>query len=139
MPDTISKEKRSWNMSRIKGKDTSPEVSVRSFLFRHGFRFRKNVNSLPGRPDIVLPKYRTVIFINGCFWHHHEGCSYATVPKTRTAYWSAKFERNVSNDRKNKLLLEKLGWKVITIWECSLKKDFAVTMTNLIDYLNSVH
>lgn len=138
MPDTISKEKRSWNMSRIKGKDTSPEISVRSYLFSHGFRFRKNVSSLPGKPDIVLPKYRSVIFINGCFWHHHEGCRYATVPKTRTAYWTAKFERNVSNDMKNKALLEELGWHVITVWECSLKKDFSNTMASLVAELKSL-
>lgn len=138
MPDTISKEMRSWNMSRIKGKDTSPEVSVRSCLFRNGFRFKKNVAELPGKPDIVLPKYRSVIFINGCFWHHHEGCRYATVPKTRTAYWTAKFERNVSNDRKNKALLEELGWHVITVWECSLKKDFSNTMASLVTELKSL-
>jgi len=137
MPDTISKEKRCWNMSRIKDKDTTPELSVRSYLFINGFRFRKNVSSLPGRPDIVLPKYRTVIFINGCFWHHHEGCRYATVPKTRTDYWTAKFERNVSNDRKNKALLEDLGWHVITIWECCLKKEFSKTMESLVEKLNN--
>lgn len=138
MNDRLSPEKRSWNMSRIKGKDTSLEVSVRSYLFRNGFRFRKNVSSLPGRPDIVLPKYRTVIFINGCFWHHHEGCRYARVPKTRTQFWLAKFERNVFNDKKNKTLLEEQGWKVITIWECNLKKDFLETMKNLTVLLNSL-
>lgn len=136
MPDTISKEKRSWNMSRIKGKDTSPEISVRSYLFRSGFRFKKNVTSLPGKPDIVLPKYKTVIFINGCFWHHHEGCKFATIPKTRTDFWKAKFERNILNDKKNTDLLESCGWKVITLWECSLKKEFAKTMGRLIENLN---
>lgn len=100
MDDRLSKERRSWNMSRIRGKDTSIEISVRSYLFRNGFRFRKNVSSLPGSPDIVLPKYRTVIFINGCFWHHHEGCRYATVPKSRPEFWMSKFERNVFNDKK---------------------------------------
>ncbi len=137
MPDSISKEKRSWNMSRIKSSDTSQEVAVRSYLFRKGFRFRKNVKSLPGKPDIVLPKYKTVIFINGCFWHHHIGCQYATVPKTRTEYWTAKFARNISNDLKNKELLELSGWKVITIWECALKKDFVNTMNSLINQLTS--
>ena len=92
MDDRLSKERRSWNMSRIRGKDTSIEISVRSYLFRNGFRFRKNVSSLPGSPDIVLPKYRTVIFINGCFWHHHEGCRYATVPKSRPEFWMSKFQ-----------------------------------------------
>ena len=100
MDDRLSKERRSWNMSRIRGKDTSIEISVRSYLFRNGFRFRKNVSSLPGSPDIVLPKSRTVIFINGCFWHHHEGCGYATVPKSRPEFWMSKFERNVFNDKK---------------------------------------
>lgn len=138
MNDRISTEKRSWNMSRIKGKDTSPEVSVRSYLFRKGFRFRKNVTSLPGSPDIVLPKYRAVIFINGCFWHHHSGCRFATIPKTRTDFWVAKFERNVSNDRKNKAILEEFGWHVITIWECSLKKEFSKTMDDLIVQLKSL-
>lgn len=137
MNDRISTEKRSWNMSRIKGKDTSPEVSVRSYLFRNGFRFRKNVSSLPGRPDIVLPKYRTVIFINGCFWHHHDGCKYASIPKTRTQFWMAKFERNVFNDKKNRELLEALGWNVITVWECSLKRDFSKTMHSLLESLKS--
>lgn len=137
MPDTISKERRSWNKSRIKGKDTSPEVSVRSYLFRNGFRFRKNVSSLPGSPDIVLPKYRTVIFINGCFWHHHEGCRYATVPKSRSEFWMSKFERNVFNDKKNRELLEALGWNVITVWECSLKRDFSKTMHSLLESLKS--
>ncbi len=138
MPDTISKERRSWNMSRIKGKDTSPEVSVRSYLFSQGFRFRKNVSSLPGRPDIVLPKYRTVIFINGCFWHHHEGCRFATVPKTRTDFWNNKFNTNIANDIKNKAKLEELGWEVITIWECELKKDFPEAMKKLTGILYSL-
>ena len=137
MDDRLSKERRSWNMSRIRGKDTSIEISVRSYLFRNGFRFRKNVSSLPGSPDIVLPKYRTVIFINGCFWHHHEGCRYATVPKSRPEFWMSKFERNVFNDKKNRELLEALGWNVITVWECSLKRDFSKTMHSLLESLKS--
>lgn len=99
MTDTISKEHRSWNMSQVKGKDTKPEVQVRSWLFQHGFRFRKNDPRYPGKPDVVLPKYKTVIFVNGCFWHHHEGCRYAFVPKTRTDFWLVKFRRNRVNDR----------------------------------------
>ena len=98
MTDHISPEQRSWNMSQIKGKDTKIEVQVRSWLFSRGFRFRKNDKRYPGKPDIVLPKYKTVIFINGCFWHRHEGCKYATVPKTRVEYWEDKFNRNIKND-----------------------------------------
>ena len=124
MVDRLTKEKRSWNMSRIRCKDTAPEVMVRSFLFKRGFRFRKNVKTLPGKPDIVLPKYKTVIFINGCFWHHHDNCRFATTPKSSSEFWLAKFKKNILNDRKNTLILESSGWTVITIWECELKKDF---------------
>ena len=123
MTDHISPEHRSWNMSRIKGKDTKIEVQVRSWLFSRGFRFRKNDKRYPGKPDVVLPKYKTVIFINGCFWHRHEGCKYATTPKTRTDFWLEKFERNVANDKRHVQQLEELGWKVITLWECELKSS----------------
>lgn len=123
MTDHITPEHRSWNMSRIKGKDTEIEIKVRSWLFSKGFRFRKNDKRYPGKPDIVLPKYRTVVFINGCFWHRHEGCKYATIPKTRTEYWKEKFERNVENDRLHRSQLEQMGWNVITVWECELKED----------------
>lgn len=132
MTDRITPEHRSWNMSRIKGKDTKIEVKVRSWLFSKGFRFRKNDRRYPGTPDIVLPKYKTVIFINGCFWHRHEGCRYATIPKTRTEFWQEKFDRNVANDRKHKEELETMGWRVITLWECELKKNsFEETMNRL--------
>lgn len=132
MTDHISPEHRSWNMSRIKGKDTKIEVKVRSWLFARGFRFRKNDKRYPGKPDIVLPKYKTVIFINGCFWHRHEGCKYATMPKTRVDYWNAKFERNVANDKLHVKQLEELGWNVITLWECELRKAyFEETMNKL--------
>lgn len=132
MTDRITPEHRSWNMSRIKGKDTKIEVKVRSWLFSKGFRFRKNDRRYPGTPDIVLPKYKTVIFINGCFWHRHEGCRYATTPKTRTEFWMNKFEKNVENDRKHKEELETMGWRVITLWECELKKNsFEDTMNRL--------
>ena len=120
MTDHISPEHRSWNMSRIKGKDTSIEVQVRSWLFSRGFRFRKNDKRYPGKPDIVLPKYKTVIFINGCFWHRHEGCKYATTPKTNREYWEKKFERNDTNDRLHQQQLEDMGWQVIVLWECEL-------------------
>ncbi len=137
MADRISKEKRSWNMSRIKGKDTSLEVLVRSYLFRKGFRFRKNVKNLPGKPDVVLPKYKTVIFVNGCFWHHHDNCKLAVVPKTRTDFWLSKFERNRLNDLKHNQLLKSMGWRVITLWECVLKSDFEKTMNVIIERMKS--
>lgn len=137
MADRISKEKRSWNMSHIRSKDTKPEIKVRSYLFRHGFRFRKNVSELPGTPDIVLPKYSTVIFINGCFWHHHDGCKYAYIPKTRTEFWFNKFKRNVENDIKNQKILKDTGWKVIVLWECAIKNDFNRAMEALIQELSS--
>ena len=139
MTDRITPEHRSWNMSRIKGKDTKIEVKVRSWLFSKGFRFRKNDRRYPGTPDIVLPKYKTAIFINGCFWHRHEGCRYATTPKTRAEFWQEKFDRNVANDRKHKEELESMGWKVIVIWECELKKDrFEDTMIKLYGELKLV-
>lgn len=119
-------------MSRIKGKDTKIEVEVRSWLFSRGFRFRKNDKRYPGKPDIVLPKYKTVIFINGCFWHRHAGCKYATTPKTRTEFWLEKFERNIRNDEIHRQQLEDMGWKVITIWECQLKRNsFEITLGNM--------
>lgn len=128
MPDKITKEQRSLNMSHIRSKDTSIEVRVRKSLFNDGFRYRKNVSKLPGKPDIVLEKYKTVIFVNGCFFHHHSGCKLAYVPKSNTDYWVAKFERNVINDEKNKKMLEKIGYQVITLWECEIKKDFTKTL-----------
>ncbi|MFA7368261.1 MAG: very short patch repair endonuclease [Kiritimatiellales bacterium] len=124
--DHLTPEQRSWNMSRIKGKDTKPEVLVRSMLHRAGYRFRKNVSTLPGKPDIVLPKYKTVIFVHGCFWHRHKGCKDATTPKSNKAFWKKKFERNTVNDKKHARELRKLGWKVVTVWSCQLKKPDTV-------------
>lgn len=119
--DVHSKETRSYNMSCIKGKNTNPEEIVRKYLFSQGFRYRKNDKRLPGTPDIVLPKYKTVVFVNGCFWHGHEGCRYYVVPKTRTDFWLNKTNNNIERDRRKNVELEKLGWKVITVWECELK------------------
>ena len=119
-------------MSQIRAKDTSIEVKVRKYLFAQGFRYRKNVKGLPGKPDIVLPKYRTVVFIHGCFWHRHENCKRATTPKSRLDYWLPKFDRNVQNDRIHREELEANGWKVITIWECEVNKTFEETMEKLI-------
>ena len=137
MSDSISPEHRSWNMSRIRGKDTKIEVMVRKYLFSKGFRFRKNDKRYPGKPDIVLPKYRTVIFVNGCFWHHHIGCKNATIPKTRTEFWMEKLEKNVANDRKHISLLKESGWNVVTLWECELEKDFENRMEQVILSLTS--
>ncbi len=120
MVDIISKEKRSWNMSRIKSKDTKPELVVRSLLHRMGYRFRLHRKDLPGKPDIVLAKYKTAIFIHGCFWHRHPKCRYAYNPKSRINFWQNKFQENVERDRKKRKELKKAGWKVIVIWECQV-------------------
>lgn len=121
MADVHNTATRSYNMSRIKGKNTKPEMLVRKFLFANGFRYRLNVKTLPGKPDIVLPKYKTVIFINGCFWHGHEGCQYFTIPKTHTEWWLNKIGDTQKRDKEAEKQLNALGWKVITIWECQLK------------------
>ncbi|XVJ67443.1 MAG: DNA mismatch endonuclease Vsr [Lacibacter sp.] len=121
MADVHTKEQRSYNMSRIKGKDTKPEMLVRKFLHAQGFRYKLHDKSLPGKPDIVLPKYKTVIFIHGCFWHGHTNCKYFTIPKTRTQWWINKINTNKTNDAKAVKALKKEGWKVIVIWECKLK------------------
>lgn len=132
MADVHSPETRSYNMSRIHGKDTKPEEKVRKYLFSQGFRYRKNDKRLPGKPDIVLPKYKTVIFVNGCFWHKHEGCKYFVWPKTNEDFWRAKINANVSRDQENMKLLSELGWNVIVIWECELKKEkYLLTLQEL--------
>ena len=121
MADRISHEHRSWNMSRIRGSNTKPEVIVRSLLHRMGYRFRLHRADLPGKPDIVLPKHRTVILVHGCFWHRHRGCRYAYTPKSRKAFWSRKFEKNIVRDRSVRRRLRRAGWHVITIWECQTR------------------
>ena len=108
-------------MSRIRGRDTGPELSVRSLLHRMGFRFRVHRRDLPGTPDIVLPKYRTVVFVHGCFWHRHAGCKYAYTPKSRVDFWLRKFEENVARDRKARRQLKAVGWQVIVVWECQTR------------------
>ena len=110
-------------MSRIRSNDTKPELVVRSFLFRHGFRFRLHVKNLPGHPDIVLPKYKTVIEVRGCFWHRHPGCRQATTPSSNVEFWQEKFSRNIERDKKTEKQLKELGWHLIVIWECELKKE----------------
>ncbi|MGH8548367.1 MAG: very short patch repair endonuclease [Methylococcales bacterium] len=121
--DRLTKEKRSWNMSRIRSGNTNPEKQVRSLLHRAGYRFRIHARKLPGRPDIVLPKYTTAIFVHGCFWHRHQGCQYAYKPKSRTEFWEEKFKATVERDRKKAAELRSAGWQVIMVWECELEKN----------------
>ena len=131
MTDVFTNEQRSNIMSHIHGKDTSIEIRLRKALFAKGFRFRKNVKKMIGSPDIVLPKYKTVIFIHGCFWHRHKGCRYATTPKTRIDFWKEKFNRNIKRDRRQTKELIKEGWNVLVVWECELKY-------NLDDIVNEI-
>ncbi len=137
--DVHDKKTRSYNMSRIKSKDTKAEEIVRKFLFSQGFRYRKNDKRLPGKPDIVLPKYRTVIFVNGCFWHKHKGCRYFTWPKSHADFWREKIEENKKRDKQNIKLLRNTGWKVLVIWECELKRDkIEETFRRLCDEIHNI-
>lgn len=131
MADTISAERRSWNMSRIGGRNTKPELLLRSKLHREGFRFRLHARELPGRPDIVLPRYRTAIFVHGCFWHRHSGCRNATMPSTRREFWADKFEGNVERDNRNQEALRQAGWTVEVVWECELKANLESVINRL--------
>ena len=122
MTDSLTAERRSWNMSRIRSRDTGPERALRSMLHRAGFRFRLHDHSLPGTPDIVMKKHRAAILVHGCYWHRHDGCKNTTTPSTRTEFWQAKFDANVARDQRNLKALTGLGWKHIVVWECDLKK-----------------
>ena len=135
MVDKFSKETRSYNMSQIRSTNNKPEELVRKYLFSKGFRYRKNDKRLPGSPDIVLPKYKTVIFVNGCFWHGHEGCKHFVWPKNNAEFWKNKIESNISRDQKKTEALKKQGWKVIVVWECDLKHNFVFSMQNLVDQI----
>lgn len=121
--DNHTKEVRSYNMSRIRSINSKPEELVRKYLFSQGLRYRKNVKRLPGKPDIVLSKYKTIVFVNGCFWHGHKGCRYFVMPKSNTEYWNKKIDNNVKRDELVYQQLSELGWNVIKVWECELKKD----------------
>ncbi|MCY2963376.1 MAG: DNA mismatch endonuclease Vsr [Planctomycetota bacterium] len=121
MTDRISVEHRSWNMSRIRGANTKPELAVRSLLHQLGFRFRVHRRDLPGTPDIVLPRFQTVILVHGCFWHRHQRCQFAYRPKSKVIFWEEKFQRTVERDREVRTALRKLGWKVLVVWECELR------------------
>lgn len=132
MADVHNKATRSFNMSRIKGKDTKPEMLVRKYLYGNGLRYRLHNKNLPGKPDLTLSKYLTVIFVNGCFWHGHKGCKYFVMPKTRTEWWSEKIEETIKRDTKALSDLNDLGWKAIIIWECELKHG---KIENTLNYL----
>lgn len=136
--DVFSPEKRSQVMSRIRSKDTKPEKIIRSILHKQGFRFRINRKDLPGKPDIVLPKYKTVIFVHGCFWHRHEGCKYAYTPKSNIDFWNKKFSSTLQRDKNIQNKLRKSGWKVLTIWECEIK-EIEKTPELLDSLLNNSH
>lgn len=136
--DNRSQADRSRNMSNIPSKNTKPEETVRKYLFKAGFRYRKNVAALPGKPDIVLPKYRTVVFVNGCFWHGHEGCKWFVRPKTNTDFWDTKFRYNTDRDRMNYQKLEEMGWHVLVIWECEIRHgDPQLAIDRLINQIRS--
>lgn len=132
MVDVVDPVTRSRMMSGIRGKDTAPELLVRKFLFRNGFRFRLHDRRLPGRPDIVLRKFKAVIFVHGCFWHQHDGCRFAATPKTRPDFWQNKLQQNMARDRYNEAALAELGWKVIISWECSISPDDLIAIAKAI-------
>ncbi len=132
--DKLTKEKRSWNMSRIRGKDTKPEVIVRSLLHKMGYRFRLHVKTLTGCPDIVLPKYKAVIFVHGCFWHRHPGCKYAYTPKSRQDFWTKKFQKTVERHEIVTRELEGQGWKTLVLWECETAHTVKISR-KLIDFI----
>lgn len=135
--DVLTPKQRSYNMSRIRSKDTKPEELVRKYLFSKGFRYRKNDTRFPGKPDIVLPKYKTVIFVNGCFWHMHEGCKYFVWPKNNAKFWRDKIMSNVERDKRNYQLIQQQGWRVYIVWECELRRSMRdKTLKHILSELN---
>jgi len=134
--DHLSKEERSLNMSKIRSKDTLPEILVRKALWRMGYRFRLHYKKLPGKPDIVIVKDKIAIFVHGCFWHRHRNCIEASRPKTNSDYWEVKIAKNVKRDKKHKMEITKLGWKIIVIWECMIKKEVEENIELLMNYFN---
>jgi DNA mismatch endonuclease, patch repair protein len=139
MTDVVDQATRSRMMAGIKGKNTRPEVLLRRGLHGHGFRFRLHVAGLPGRPDLCLRKYNAAIFVHGCFWHRHESCRYATLPKSREEFWLSKFAANVARDARNQQRLIEQGWRVAVVWECSLRRDATAAISATADWLHSSH
>jgi len=137
--DIWTEEKRSDVMSKIRSKDTKPEIIVRKMLFAQGYRYRLHEKNLPGKPDIVMPKYNAVIFVHGCFWHLHQGCRDGTIPKTRTEYWKDKLFRNRERDKKHRRKLRKLGWRVLRLWECEVEKNPDKVMKKINLFLRTKH
>ncbi len=135
MTDKLTPEERSWLMSRVRSKDTKPEWVLRSALHRLGFRYRLRRKDLPGKPDLVFAKYRTVVFVNGCFWHRHPGCSQATTPKSNVEFWERKFRRNVERDARNHQVLCEYGWRVVVVWECELYSKTVETIERVVGEL----
>ena len=136
MADVFSKSKRSEIMSRIRGKDTGPEMVIRKALFANGFRYRLHVKNLPGKPDIVLPKYNAVVIVDGCFWHGHKNCKFFRMPKSRISFWRKKIDANRARDVKNRRKLRRLGWNVIQVWECQLSaRKYEKTFQRILDNL----
>lgn len=133
--DIVSPEVRSGMMSGIRGKDTAPELKVRSFLHANGFRFRLHRKDLPGKPDIVLPKYKACVFVHGCFWHRHKGCKLASEPKSREEFWNKKFSENVARDLRNIKALKKAGWRVAIVWECGIRSQRDMNFAWLVDWI----
>lgn len=132
--DKLTRERRSENMRRIRSANTKPEIAVRRLVHSLGFRFRLHLRDLPGRPDIVLPKHRAIILVHGCFWHQHRRCIDGRQPQSNTSYWSSKLERNLKRDRSNARKLRRLGWRVLTIWECQLgRADLHARITKFLD------
>ncbi|MWV47129.1 DNA mismatch endonuclease Vsr [Paenibacillus sp. HJL G12] len=137
MVDTLTTEERSKMMSKIKSKNTAPEMIVRRYLHNKGFRYRLHDKKLPGKPDLILPKYKAVIFIHGCFWHGHEGCKYFRIPKSNTDYWVKKIDGNLLRDQEKQQLLRDMGWKVSVVWECELKRNPEYRCLKLIEQITT--
>lgn len=136
MSDSLTPEKRSWVMGRIRSANTKPELVLRSLLHRCGYRFSLRRRDLPGKPDIVLRKHRAVIFVHGCFWHRHEGCRQASLPRSRREFWTEKFARNVARDAANRAALAALGWRVLVVWECELRQDPLAVLERVVGELS---
>ena len=135
MTDHLTPEKRSWNMSRVRGRHTKPELIIRSLLHRAGFRFKLKNSNLPGSPDIVLPKYRVALFVHGCYWHRHAACSKATMPKSNQEFWQKKFDDNIARDRRVQSELKEQQWRVLVLWECEIMKDPLAVLDTVVQQL----